>query len=289
MSPAPPDFLQGPSFEFFAPRSAVGVEEFLAPKGCLDSFAQLGPALISVSGSAPASLKMLEHVKKAHCIRPQLHLPRAELTEQGALALVESALRIGVQDVLVTGGLPGSMQPASGSGFGSVLDLVRCLKQKFGTQLRVAVSGFPRGTCGEAGSYEADLSQLRQQVDAGAELVLCLPTFDAASHLSFAAEVQRAGIACFVKPGILPLCASSDLRRICRALSLTPPAEVWKQLDGISSELALRQLADASFERMAAELHGGGAAPPHVYTLNSLTALQGLKAAGFVPLKHRIR
>ena len=71
------------SLELFTPRSAEGVEELLSPDGRLAQYASLGPSFISVSGGTSASLSILEHVRKMHCIRPQLHIARIALAPKG--------------------------------------------------------------------------------------------------------------------------------------------------------------------------------------------------------------
>ena len=277
----------GLSLEVFTPRSAAGVNELLARLG---AFAAIGPAFIGVSGTSPSALAIIESIKKVHCVRPMLHLPRTELTEESAISLVESALRLGTRDLLVLGGAPGSMQPpAVGGGFGSATELVTFLKRRFGDRLRVGVCGYPRESRGECDSYDADLEQLAAQVAAGAELVLSLPTFDATALMSFAADAKRAGVACPVKAGLLPL--TSDMRRLCASLHVTPPDNLAKQIDDAAArggEAAVRRIADAHLASLVSDLIAAGGHPPHVYTLNEQAALASLAAAGYTPLKHRV-
>ena len=277
------------SLELFTPRSAEGVEELLSPDGRLAQYASLGPSFISVSGGTSASLSILEHVRKMHCIRPQLHIARAEVTEEGVISLVEGARKLGIIDVLVLGGAPGSLQPTTGGRFGSTTDLVSFLKRRYGDRLRISVCGYPRGTRGEAGDYTSDLVQLGKQTAAGAEMVISLPIFEAAEQARFVGDARNAGVACPVVPGILPLCTPSDFRRLCRALYVEPPAALERQLDAAAAkgEDAVGQLAQATLVRLVDELKAQGGSAPHVYTLNSPAALSYLAAAGFRPLKHR--
>ena len=279
------------SLELFTPRSAAGVDELLAAGGRLTQYAALGPSFVSVSGTTGASLSILEAVKKGHCIRPQLHIARAEMkNEEAVVSLVDGARRLGIVDVLVLGGAPGSMQPSAPGSFASVTDLVGFLKRRYGDRLRIAVCGYPRGTRGEAGDYTSDLVQLGRQAAAGAEMVVSLPVFEAAEHARFVADARNAGVACPVLPGILPLCGASEFRRLCRALYVTPPAETERQLDAESAkgDEAVKQLAQGTLVRLVEELRAQGACAPHVYTLNSPSVLSYLAAAGFRPLKHRL-
>jgi methylenetetrahydrofolate reductase (NADPH) len=284
---------QQPSFELFTPRSAVGVEELLQPRGRLSVYAAYGPSFVSVSGPAGGgTLAVLEGVRKGHCLRTQLHLPRADLQADGVTALVDSAMRLGVTDALVLGGAPGSLRPASGGGFGSAAELVAFLKKRYGARLRVAVCGYPRGTCGEAGDYAADLAQLAKQVAAGAESVVCLPVFAAAVHTAYVADARGAGVDAPIVPGVLPLGAPAEFRRICRALHVTPPEDVERVLAAAEATPAAadetaRAAGRTRFASLVGELRAAGACAPHVYTLNSTHTLDALAAAGFRPLKHR--
>lgn len=278
------------SLELFTPRTASGVDDFLAPGGRLSSFAALGPAFVGVSGPASGStVRVLEAVRKTHCLRPQLHLPRADLTEEVVAHLVDDALRVGVGDVLVIGGVPGSLQPtgATAGRFGAASDLVRFLKQKYAGKVRVAVSGYPRGTCGEAGGYEADVAELKQQAHAGAELIVSMPIFDASTYAQFITDIRAAGVSCPVLPGILPLCEASEFGRICRALHVTPPPELERALIEARDATAVASLSERRLAGLVRELAQQGAAPPHFYTLNGLSALRAMTGAGYRPLKHR--
>ena len=288
------------SFEVFTPRSAKGLEQMCAPRGLLAGYASLGPRFISVSGPAGAggssTLKLVEAVKKGHCIRAQLHLPRAELTESAVVAHVDGALRLGAVDALVLGGAPGSLQTEGGGGggggnFGSALELVRFLKKRYGARLRVAVCGYPSGTSGEAGDYAADLAQTAKQVSAGADSVICLPSFEAATHTSYASDLRGAGVdaAVSIVPGILPLGPPADFRRICRALHVTVPDAVDKRLnDECTSEAATSAASRTGLVALMRELRAAGACLPHIYTLNSSALVADLAEAGVRPLKHRL-
>ena len=278
------------SLEVFTPRTAHGLETLLLPRGRLASYAVLGPSFVGVSGPpGDATLQLLERVKKLHSIRPMLHLARAEVTEEGVVALVDSAARIGVADVLVLGGAPGSLQPAAGGRFGCGAELVTFLKHRYGGRLRIAVCGYPRGAQGEAGDYEADLAQTSQQTAAGAECVICLPTFGAAAHMAYVSDARSAGVGSHVPilPGILPLCAAGEFRRVCRALHVTPPEAVVRQLDEATSEEATRASSRAYLQELVSQLREQGACAPHVYTLNAGELLADLAAAGLGPIKHR--
>lgn len=271
------------SFELFTPRSANGVAQ-LCEGGRVAAYASLGPRFIGVSGPDDSgTLALLECIKKSHCIRPQIHLSCAGLTEYTATSFVDRALRIGVMDVLVLGG------GAAGGSFTSVTNLVGFLKKRYGGRLHIAVCGYPRGARGQAGDHAADLAQAAQQVAAGAECVVSLPTFDAASHVAFVAELRAAGVgdAVPILPGILPLCELGELRRLCRTLQVTLPNAVEQQLCAATSAEAVAAVRCTSLAAHIRELRAAGTDTAHLYTLNAAELVVDLAKADFVPLKHR--
>jgi methylenetetrahydrofolate reductase (NADPH) len=218
--------LRSLSLEIFTPRSTKGIDDLLASGGRLAAYAALGPSLVSVNGPG---LQILEHVRATHSIRPQMQISRPEVTLDSIESMLDSAMGVGVRDVLILGGQPG--QRTAPGAFSSVLDLVRCIKERCGERMRVSVCGYPRGACGELGEYDADLQALALQVAAGAELVVSLPCFDAETHSEFAADARAAGVRCPIVPGLLPVgSVAADFRRICRAIAVEVPKWLDDQL-----------------------------------------------------------
>ena len=274
------------SLELFAPRSSAGVDELLS--GRLDAFAHRGPRFISVSGApAAGALRVAEAVQAVHSIRAQLHVERRGATRQNVISLVDAATKVGVRDVLVLGGAPGTLGDAIGGDFKSTLELVTFIKGRYAEQVRVAVCGYPAGTSGEAGDFGADLRELTLQATAGAACVVCLPCFDAATFTDFHAACEAAGVRCEVLPGLLPLREAAEFRRVCRALHVTPPAWLEGRLASLADAAAASGCGDELFRSLARELAAAGHPAVHVYTLNAASTLHLLDTAGYAPLKHR--
>ena len=252
--------LRSLSIELFTPRSAQGVDDLLAAGGRLSEFAALGPSFVSVSGP---SLKILEHLRAAHSIRPQLQISRPEATVESVTSLLDSGLRVGVHDVLIVGSRAAGH--SSSGGFASTSDLVRFIKERYGDRMCVAVCGYPRGAGGELSDYSADLKALAQQVSTGAELVVCMPCFDAGTYATFVADARALGVRCDLLPGVLPVGAvGSEFRRVCRAIAVEVPAWLDEQIRACTTTecaLAPRDLdpqtasARASSARLQAPLH----------------------------------
>lgn len=317
--------LPSPSFEVFTPRSEHGIDDLIT-NGRLSSLAALGPSFVGVHGNG---LRILEHLRCGHCIRPQLHLPRTRSTAASVVELIDSSLPLGIRDVLILGGRVG--EAAIKDGFATTLDLVCFVKERYGARIRVAVCGYPCGARGECGDYDADLSALARQVSVGAELVVCMPCFDAQTHSSYVSDARGMGVSVPVLPGVLLIRGpAGDFRRICRSIDVEIPAWLERRLKEGSTEAcvhfsprphscafararsfpstrsatcrrlltgcgawdpldrsAIGALGKELFVTMLRELAAQGAAPPHVYTLNSADVLDTLSGLGYRPLKHR--
>lgn len=252
----------------------------------LAEFAKRGPKFISVSGTVSGgALRIAEDIRTKYSIRPQLHVQRAGSTGASVAGMLDMALKVGVRDVLLLGGEPGTLNNvAGGSEFASTADMVAFIKSRYGEQIKVAVCGFPRGSVGEAGEYSADLKELTKQVAAGAESVVCLPVFEAHAFATFVSDVSKAGLQCTVLPGLLPLREASEFHRMCRALHVTPPA--WL-VDQLSENQAASTFGDSLFCNLVNELKQLGHCSPHVYTLNAASTLSLMDSAGYKPLAHR--
>jgi methylenetetrahydrofolate reductase (NADPH) len=211
------------SLELFAPRSTAGIDDLLAPHGRLEQYASRGPAFIGVSGGGDDAIRIMQHIRKVHSIRPQLHLPVKGATKENVGLRLNSAMLCGVRDVLVLASVP-ARQVVPPGGFATATDLVRWIHKQYNHRLRIAVSGYPRGCCGEHGNYESDLAELARQISAGASLVICLPCFDMESFSRFVADARGVGVDCAIVPGLLPISDAIEFRRITRALVIEPPA-----------------------------------------------------------------
>lgn len=281
------------SLEVFVPRSEKGVSELCEP--LLRQLCDFGPALLSLSGyqlgEAGGGSRIAAAVQ-SHAVRLQLHLPRTGTTRARAAWVVDECARAGVRDLLL---LPGHASANPGPDeFGTLLELVRFIKEKSAGAVRCAVPGYPRGSTGECGVYEEDLQQLRLQLRAGASCVLCQPVYDASAISALVADLGDDLAGCTLSPTLLPIQSNTEFSRVTRGLGLTPPAWLRSQLQSARSDDAVRQVSTAALSKLATALRGmplpvNTELVLHVATLNGADSLDVLRTAGFTPLVHRTR
>tara|TARA_B110001452_G_scaffold255244_1_gene247498 strand:- start:117 stop:1001 length:885 start_codon:yes stop_codon:yes gene_type:complete len=256
------------SLEVFVPRSEVGVAQL---RERLAEWVALGPTLLSVSGAPDSvTLELAQQVQQTHCVRVQLQLT-GEMTVAAALEFVEQALSRGLCDVLLP---PGAAE--------HTMALVSTLKARFGNQVRVAVSVLLHAAASE---HAATVKQLALQVAAGAELVQCVPCFEAATVTRFVADVRAAGVQCEVVAGLMPIRSHAELKRAARQLGIEVPAWLQTELRALA-DTAVPAYGDQLCARLCTELMADGVVPL-VCTLNQRDTLAMLQTAGYRPLKHR--
>lgn len=289
------------SLEIFVPRSEEGVSELCEP--LLRELAAFGPAFVGLSGYDLGSVSpgaRIAAFAQGHALRLQLHLTCAGTSQARAAWLVDECVRAGVRDVLLlpgdAAGAPASQGTAAAApaahGFGSLLELLRFVKQRAGSALRCAVPGYPHGSTGELGDYFGDVQQLRLQLRAGAEVVLCQPVYEPGAVAALAADLGDDLRGVTLAATLLPLQSKTEVARLVRGLGLSLPAWLRARLESAPNDEAVRTLGDETLARLAAGLRGlrmpGGAALGlHVATLNAADSPALLRAAGFAPLCHR--
>jgi len=227
------------SVEVFVPRSEDGVRTLCEP--LLREMAGRGPAFVGLSGYELGGEG--EGAEVAACIqaqglRLQLHLECAGTTRARAAWFVDECARAGVRDVLLLAG----EAKAVPDGFGSVLELLRFLKERAGGALRCAVAGYPRGSAGPLGDYVKDLEQLKQQLQAGADCVMCQPVYDAQAVQGLASDLGDALRGATLLPTLLPIQSKTGFTRLVHGLGLSPPAWLLAQIDAAQSDEAAHKV-----------------------------------------------
>ena len=257
------------SLEVFVPRSEVGVAQL---RERLAEWVALGPTLLSISGAPDAvTLELAQQVQEAHCVRVQMQLS-GDMTVALALEFVEQALARGLSDVLLPLGAAEQ-----------TMALISTLKARFGSKVHVAVSAPLKA----AASEHADtVKQLKLQVAAGAELIQCVPCFEATTVTRFVADLRAAGVQCEVVAGVMPIRSHAELKRAARQLGIEVPSWLQTELRALA-DTAVPAYGDQLCARLCTELMAGGVVPL-VCTLNQRDTLTMLQTAGCRPLKHRV-
>jgi methylenetetrahydrofolate reductase (NADPH) len=116
---------------------------------------------------------------------------------------------IGIRNLLL---LRGVSPPPTDGDFQNAADLVRFVRNKYGSHFCLAVAGHPLGYDDDTSTYDAAVANLKAKVDAGADLVISSMCFSAPVFLKFCADCHAHGIHCPVLPGIMPIQSRAQFR-----------------------------------------------------------------------------
>jgi methylenetetrahydrofolate reductase (NADPH) len=194
---------------------------------------------------------------------------------------VSRAVDQGVENVVALRGDPprgeSTFTPAPG-GFRYANELVGFIRQQF-PAVGIAVGGYPE-THQEAQSIDADLTNLKRKVDAGADVVITQLFYDNEDFFRFRDRCRALGISVPIVPGLLPVTNLAQIQRIASLCGAKLPEEFSISLARHADD------PDGQFEvgvefaaRQAVELMAAGVPGMHFYVLNKSEATKRVLAA----------
>ena len=255
------------SFEFFPPKTAVGLDNLLEAQRVLSAFR---PLFFSVTYGAGGStrdgtLNAVTALRRAGAdVAPHLSFGHGEEAETAAL--LDTYFETGARRVVALRG-----DAPSGSGFSRpryAVELVRFIRQHSGARFRLEVAAYPE-THPEASDPLADIGHLKAKLDAGADSAITQYFFSAPAYFRFVDDCRRAGIDQPIYPGVMPIGDVDGLLRFSDKCGAEVPR--WLRLRLLAARddpASLEPLAHDVVASLCAELLEGGAPGLHFYTLN---------------------
>jgi methylenetetrahydrofolate reductase (NADPH) len=259
------------SFEFFPPADAA-MEQTLWSS--LERLAPLRPRFVSVTYGADGSTrerthKVVARVRRETTLTAAPHLTCVGATREEVLEIARSYWDEGIRHIVALRGDP--PQGASGytptpGGFAYAADLVSGLRTI--GDFDISVAAYPE-THPEARSPDADLANLKQKIDAGAQRAITQFFFDTDLFLRFRDRCAAAGITASLVPGILPITRFPQLQRFAARCGASIPSWLTERFAGLDGDVETRKLIAAAIainqvERLTRE----GVQEFHFYTLN---------------------
>lgn len=258
------------SFEFFPPGDDAAAGQLW---GAIERLAPLGPRFVSVTYGADGSTRSRTHECVLRILRDTDLIVAPHLTCVGApreevLGIAEDYWRHGVRHVVALRGDPSEAshyRPHPG-GFAFGSDLVLGLKRT--APFEISVAAYPEGHP-ESGTVEADLSNLKRKVDAGATRAITQFFFDDAVFLRYRDRCAAAGIRASIVPGILPITRFAQMLRFAERCGTSVPEWLRRRFDGLDHDPETRRMiaAHVAIEQVQ-RLRRHGVEEFHFYTLN---------------------
>jgi methylenetetrahydrofolate reductase (NADPH) len=256
------------SFEFFPPRTEVGVEKLHEVHREL---AALKPDFFSVTYGAGGSTRdgtrqTVTAIKQAGSeVAP--HLSFGGSSKEDIAALLNDYKNMGVNRlVALRGDIP------SGTGVGSQYyyanELIEFVREITGSHFHIEVACYPE-IHPQSDSYESDLKYFKQKIEAGADSAITQYFYNADAYFYFVDACLKAGIDIPIVPGIMPIMNFTNLQRFSNSCGAEIPRWIRQRLQSYGDDSnSIREFGIDVVQTLCEALLKGGAPGLHFYTMN---------------------
>ena len=276
------------SFEFFPPKTDFGLDNLY---NRIDRMASLQPAYIDITWGAGGStsnktLEMCKTIQKYFGLEVMMHLTCTNMQVSSIKKVLIEAEKNDLSNILALRGDPpegSSSWEQHEDGFRHGIDLVRYIRKEFGDHFFLGVGGYPDGHQ-EQSDLDADISFLKEKVEAGADIVVTQLFYDIDKFLFFRDKCIKAGIKVPIIPGIMPIHNYARFLKFTQFCQVSVPDSVTEQLELIKyDDSSVINYGIDQASGMCQKLIKNGVPGLHFYTLNlenSVSAI--LKSLGLV-------
>lgn len=262
------------SFEFFPPKTEVGVEKLNLTR---DRLAAHDPHFFSVTFGAGGSTRdrtlntVIDLNSKGVPTAP--HLSCIGARKADVAELLDLYRENGVDRIVA---LRGDIPSGTGSSGGGELryanELVSFIREHSGVHFHLEVAAYPEFHP-QAGSAEQDLRNFKRKVEAGADSAITQYFYNVESYFYFLDRIEKMGLDLPVVPGIMPIVNFSNLMRFSDMCGADIPRWIRKQLEAYGDDSAsIQRFGEEVVTRMCQQLLDAGAPGLHFYTLNQADA-----------------
>ena len=256
------------SFEVFPPKKTSPVEVIY---DTLDELNGLKPDFISVtfgaggSGNSRYALEIASKIKESGII-PMLHLPCINFTRAEIDAALDEAKARGIDNILaLRGDINPDIPPVEEFRYAS--DLINYIKTK--GSFDIAGACYPE--CHpDAENLIEDITNLRKNVDAGADHLITQLFFDNDSFYEFREKAAIAGINVPIEAGIMPVVNKRQIERMVTTCGASLPSKFVRIMTKYEhNPEALRDAGIAYAVNQIVDLAASGVDGIHLYTMNN--------------------
>jgi methylenetetrahydrofolate reductase (NADPH) len=273
------------SFEFFPPKDEAGVAALM---DTVKNLQDLRPSFVSVTYGAGGStrrqtIEITKRIKQELGIEAMSHLTCVGHSRDEISAILDEIETAGIENIMTLRGDPPRGEthfvphPDGFSHANELVTFIRSRKPAF----CLGVAGYPEGHP-EAPSKEADLTNLKRKVDAGANFIVTQLFFDPRDYFDLIERAQALGIRLPVLPGIMPITDVAQIKRFTQMCGAKIPPALLAELETADgNKEAVVEIGIRYSTAQCESLIKNGAPGIHFYTLNksisTRTILSNLK------------
>ena len=272
------------SVEFFPPKSEESIDLLV---GAGKRISACNPDFVSVTYGAGGSTRDLsaavsKRMKDEVGLSVMPHLTCVGSTQEELGEIVDDFYAEGYRNIMALRGDPPNGQSefqVTRGGFKYASDLVAFIKDRH-PGICLGIASYPEKHP-EAASLDADLDALKIKADAGGSFITTQLFFDNAAYFKYIDQVRARGIELPVFPGIMPVLALEQIKRITQLCHSKLPAELEAKLSAVESDPeAVRRVGVEWAMGQVGELIKKGAPGVHIYALNKArSAIEIINAA----------
>jgi len=268
----------GLSYEFFPPKTAEGEADLFENFSELVKYnASFATCTYGAGGSTrDKTLEIAGRLKREYALPVASHLTCVGAARDTLAAYLQRAEAVGIDYIVALRGDPPNgekkFSPVPG-GFSYANELVAFIREQF-PGFGVAVAGYPE-THPEAPNRTTDLENLKRKVDARADVVITQLFYDNDDFYRFRERCAAIGIGVPIVPGILPVTAAPQVKRLVAMCGANVPKSLMERLEthpdhsqgqfDVGVYHAIRQVEDL--------VSRGGCPGVHFYCLNKSRAV----------------
>ena len=261
------------SFEFFPPKTDFGLDNLY---NRIDRMASLQPAYIDITWGAGGStadrtLEMSKTIQKYFGLEVMMHLTCTNMSVSSINKVLIDAQENGLSNILALRGDPpqgtGEWEKHE-QGFKYGIDLVRYIREEFGNEFFLGVGGYP-DSHQEQSDIDADISYLKEKVDAGSDIIITQLFYDVNKFLAFRDKCSTIGINVPIIPGIMPIHNYARFMKFTQFCKISIPKTVTETIESIKNDdSSVINYGIDQATSMCEKLIAEGVPGLHFYTLN---------------------
>lgn len=262
----PPRF----SFEFFPPKTDVGVEKL---KRVQAELAAVNPSFFSVTYGAGGSTRdrtfeTVMNIKDSTGIDAAPHLSCVGDTKAQLKELINEYKDKGLSRIVaLRGDLPSGMGASLGE-LKYASDLVSFIRTETADHFHLEVAAYPE-MHPQAKSWTADLNNFRTKVEAGASSAITQYFYNIDAYKFFVDSCEKMGITLPIVPGVMPITNYENLIRFSNTCGAEVPRWIKTRLENYAGDIeSIKQFGEEVLTSLCEQLLDMGAPGLHFYTLN---------------------
>jgi methylenetetrahydrofolate reductase (NADPH) len=277
------------SFEFFPPKDEAGVASLMET---VKNLQDLHPSFVSVTYGAGGStrrktIEITKRIKQELGIEAMSHLTCVGHSRDEISAILDEIETAAIENIMTLRGDPPRGEThfvPHPDGFRYANELVTFIRSRK-PAFCLGVAGYPE-VHPEAPSKEADLTNLKRKVDAGANFIVTQLFFDTRDYFELIERAQAIGIGLPVVPGIMPITDVAQIKRFTQMCGAKIPPALLADLESVDgNKEAVVEIGIRYSTAQCESLLKNGAPGIHFYTLNKSTSTRTILSN----LKNRLR